>query len=134
MATLGWEAGLPESWALVDSPFTKYCVFSGYQDTFTFIEPLAQITELITLKRYIFRETYMQIIVRYLLYARWYVGTKDAEIDMPDTEQREKESASHSHKNEETEAHKRLGVRTKVTHVGRGRTSKWVKRIKGPRV
>lgn len=47
----------------------------------------------------------MQIIARHLLHARWYVSTEETEINMPDTEQRVKESTSHSHlKNEETEA------------------------------
>ena len=55
MATTGWEAGLPESWAPADSPFMKYYVFPGYQDTLTFIQPLAQITEWINLK-----DTYLE--------------------------------------------------------------------------
>lgn len=47
----------------------------------------------------------MQIIARHLLHARWYVSTEETEINMPDTEQRVKESTSYSHlKNEETEA------------------------------
>lgn len=90
MATLGREAGPPESRAQVDSPFMKYYIVSGYQGTLPFTVPLAQITEWITLERYIFREIYIQIIARYLLYAKWYIGTKNAEINVPDTEQREK--------------------------------------------
>lgn len=90
MATLGRGAGPPESQAQVDSPFMKYYIVSGYQGTLTFTEPLAQITEWITLEWYIFREIYMQIIARYLLYAKWYIGTDNTEINMADTEQREK--------------------------------------------
>lgn len=90
----------------VDSPFLKYYVFSGYQGTLIFTEPLVQIIEWITLERYVSRETRIQIITRYLLYARWYIGTKDTEINMLDTEQTEGNTSHFHFKNKKTEAHK----------------------------
>lgn len=106
MAALGKGADPPESPARVDSPFLKYYVFSGYQGTLTFTEPLVQIIEWITLERYVSRETRIQIITRYLLYARGYIGTKDTEINMLDTEQREGNTSHFHFKNKKTEAHK----------------------------
>lgn len=55
---------------------------------------------------YIFGDIFMQIISRQLPHAWWHTGTEDADINIPDTEQKEKKSTSYSHfKNEEIEAH-----------------------------
>lgn len=105
----GREAHPSESPAQVGSSFMNY-VFSGYPGTLIFTQPLAQITVLycteLILESYIFRDSFVQIISRQLPHAWWHIGTKDTEINMPDTEQKEKQSTSYSHfKNEETEAH-----------------------------
>lgn len=57
----------------------------------------------------------MQIITRYLLHARQHIGgTKDRDINMADTEQRQKESTTHSPSKNENWGRQRLGIKTKV--------------------
>lgn len=56
----------------------------------------------------------MQIITRYPLHARWYTDAKDRDINMADTEQRQKESTTHSPNKKENRGRQRLGIKTKV--------------------